>query len=145
MDVLSRFDELRIKTDRQLLQLVDDTLARGIREAGEALMTAEALGFAQACHFRAKAAYAEAFSLIPLLGAIPDDERRQRPARLERLREMLDALSVLGSRTIAAGDKVPVLARALWKARDCPDGSPEEDWFRAEQALKSQPACLIGS
>jgi hypothetical protein len=30
---------------------------------------------------------------------------------------------------------VPTLARALWKARECPEGSPEEDWFRAERAL----------
>jgi hypothetical protein len=27
------------------------------------------------------------------------------------------------------------LAYSLWEARGCPGGSPEEDWFRAEQEL----------
>jgi hypothetical protein len=30
----------------------------------------------------------------------------------------------------------------LWKARGCPEGLPEEDWFRAERALKLHPACV---
>ena len=28
--------------------------------------------------------------------------------------------------------KVAALAYELWQARGCPDGTPEEDWFRAE-------------
>jgi hypothetical protein len=27
-------------------------------------------------------------------------------------------------------------AYELWQARGCPDGSPEEDWFRAERELQ---------
>jgi len=34
-----------------------------------------------------------------------------------------------------AGDEVRRLAYEYWLARGCPDSSPEEDWFRAEQAL----------
>ena len=30
------------------------------------------------------------------------------------------------------------LAYSYWQARDCPDGSPEEDWFRAERELSSR-------
>jgi hypothetical protein len=30
------------------------------------------------------------------------------------------------------------LAYALWQARGCPDGTPDEDWFRAEEALKNR-------
>lgn len=30
-----------------------------------------------------------------------------------------------------------ILAYYFWQERGCPIGSPEEDWFRAEQALKS--------
>ncbi len=30
-----------------------------------------------------------------------------------------------------------ILAYRFWQERGCPIGSPEEDWFRAEQALKS--------
>lgn len=33
---------------------------------------------------------------------------------------------------------IAVLAYQLWHARGCPDGSPEIDWFRAEEELCSQ-------
>ena len=35
-------------------------------------------------------------------------------------------------------DQAAIAARAyeLWLARGCPNGSPEEDWFRAEQELQ---------
>ena len=33
---------------------------------------------------------------------------------------------------------IALLAYQLWTARGCPIGSPEEDWFRAEQELKSR-------
>jgi hypothetical protein len=32
------------------------------------------------------------------------------------------------------------LAYALWEARGCPVGSPEEDWFRAEAELMAAPS-----
>lgn len=35
-------------------------------------------------------------------------------------------------------EQVAALAYNLWEARGCPVGSPEEDWFRAEQELASQ-------
>jgi DUF2934 family protein len=31
--------------------------------------------------------------------------------------------------------EIAELAHDLWKARGCPDGSPEEDWFRAKEEL----------
>jgi hypothetical protein len=30
---------------------------------------------------------------------------------------------------------IAALAYSLWLARGCPEGSPEEDWFRAEEDL----------
>lgn len=33
-------------------------------------------------------------------------------------------------------EEVKRLAHEYWHARGCPEGSPEEDWFRAEQAVK---------
>ncbi len=33
---------------------------------------------------------------------------------------------------------IAALAYELWQARGCPDGSPEEDWFRAAEALRSR-------
>lgn len=32
-------------------------------------------------------------------------------------------------------EEVARLAYTYWQTRGCPDGSPEEDWFRAEQDL----------
>jgi len=36
------------------------------------------------------------------------------------------------------GDRVAELAYTLWESRGCPIGSPEEDWFKAEEELVSQ-------
>ena len=32
-------------------------------------------------------------------------------------------------------DEIAELAYQLWVKRGCPDGSPDEDWLRAEEAL----------
>jgi hypothetical protein len=34
---------------------------------------------------------------------------------------------------------IAALAYQLWQARGCPDGSPDTDWFQAEQELHSEP------
>jgi hypothetical protein len=34
--------------------------------------------------------------------------------------------------------EITVLAYQFWQERGCPIGSPEEDWFRAEQVLQSR-------
>jgi hypothetical protein len=33
---------------------------------------------------------------------------------------------------------IAALAHALWEARGCPTGSPEEDWFHAVQQLRAR-------
>ncbi len=35
-------------------------------------------------------------------------------------------------------ERIAALAYELWQARGCPDGSPEDDWFRAEEELQAQ-------
>jgi hypothetical protein len=35
-------------------------------------------------------------------------------------------------------EEIAVLAYSYWEARGCQGGSPQEDWFRAEQELKSR-------
>ena len=35
-------------------------------------------------------------------------------------------------------EDIAVLAHALWQARGCPEGSPEEDWHRAAQELRGR-------
>ena len=32
-------------------------------------------------------------------------------------------------------EQIAALAYSLWQERGCPDGSSEEDWFRAKQGL----------
>ena len=34
-------------------------------------------------------------------------------------------------------EQIAALAPALWQERGCPEGSPEEDWFRAEKELRA--------
>ena len=38
----------------------------------------------------------------------------------------------------ASHEAIARLAYAIWEQRGCPHGSPEEDWFRAEQLLLRQ-------
>jgi hypothetical protein len=33
---------------------------------------------------------------------------------------------------------IAALAHSLWQTRGCPDGSPDEDWFRASQELRAR-------
>ncbi|MBS1876735.1 MAG: DUF2934 domain-containing protein [Acidobacteria bacterium] len=35
-------------------------------------------------------------------------------------------------------EEIAVLAHALWTARGCPEGTPEVDWFQAEDQLRTQ-------
>jgi len=35
-------------------------------------------------------------------------------------------------------EQVAQLAYQLWQTRGCPIGSPEQDWFQAEQQLRNQ-------
>ena len=32
-------------------------------------------------------------------------------------------------------EQITALAYALWQSRGCPDGTPDEDWFRAEREI----------
>ena len=32
-------------------------------------------------------------------------------------------------------EQIAALAHEFWQARGCPEGTPEEDWFRAEQEI----------
>jgi hypothetical protein len=35
-------------------------------------------------------------------------------------------------------EQIAALAHALWYERGCPEGSPEEDWFKADQEIRKQ-------
>jgi hypothetical protein len=34
--------------------------------------------------------------------------------------------------------RTAILAEEFWRARGCPQGSPDEDWFLAEEQLRHQ-------
>lgn len=140
MAELSRFDELRTKTERQLVQLINNELERGIREARQAL-TAETRAFAERHYVLGQRAHAEALRLIPLVEDTAPDRAEE---RVEHLREMLDKVSIRVSTPTSAGESIAPLARALWKARAGSEGSPDDDWRRAEEALKFPRALHAG-
>ena len=53
--------------------------------------------------------------------ASDDETRSDTPARAE----------------LMPNEQIAVLAYFFWQERGCPDGSPEIDWFRAEEHLQS--------
>ena len=48
------------------------------------------------------------------------------------------AIEDAGVAEIPFREQVARLAYQLWEQRGCPEGSPEEDWFRAEQELAAK-------
>jgi hypothetical protein len=69
----TKFDELRIKTEIQLVHLVNTELDLDIRDARQALKSADTWTVAEAYHRRTNRAYAKASRLIPLVGEITED------------------------------------------------------------------------
>lgn len=132
------FDKIRIKTEMQLIQLIKAELTLGIQDGRRALESADRGPVREECNRRANKAYAKVTRLISVVAEITEDERTEIEARLEHLQRMLEALSAIGSTPAPAEDEISSLARAVWEARGCRDGFAEEDWFRAERALKTQ-------
>jgi hypothetical protein len=122
MAKLCRFDELRIKTDRELLQVVHHALSLGLREARHALQTSDSWTEAEGHCRRAKRAYTEAARLIHLAGAVSEQERNQLATRLKHLWEMLEAISDLD--LTPAANHVP---RALFRCIGV-GGSGADEW-----------------
>ena len=143
----TKFDTLRIKTEEQLVQLINHELHLGIRDARQALKSVDTWTVAAEYRRRANRAYTTVTRLIPLVVEITENERGEVKSRMAYLHGMLEALSAIGSTPTPAEDEISALARAVWEARGCPEGLPEEDWFRAERALKpkreSHDVCLV--
>jgi hypothetical protein len=134
----TQFEKLRIKTDLQLIRLINTEIDLGIQEARQALKYADTKPVCEDCNRRANRSYAKVARLLPLVVVIAEDERSRMESRLERLQRMLEVLSTIGSTPTPAENEIAALARAVWEARGCPEGLPEEDWFRAERALNVQ-------
>jgi|SRR5690242_12080929 Protein of unknown function (DUF2934) len=146
----TKFEKLRMKTEMQLVHLINIELNLAIQEARQALKSSGTWPVREGCTCRANRAYARAARLLPLVVEITEDERSGMESRLEHLQRMLEALSAIRSTSpsTAAEDEIATLAQAVWEARSSPEGLSEEDWFRAERALKtkreSNTACFAG-
>lgn len=88
MAELSKFDWLRLRTEEQLVQLINHELDSGIRDARQALRSAETPAIARP-YYRAQKAFDEVSRLIPLATEIGEAERRGIECRLEDLGSML--------------------------------------------------------
>jgi len=142
MTLLTKFEELRIKTDRQLIHLIQNELELGICYVRESLRSWDNRAAVERHRLAAERAYAEASRLLPLACGIRQHEMARLESKQGHLREMLDALAAVGGAATPAERQIAVLAHALWEARGRPAGQPDEDWFRAERALTRQPACV---
>jgi hypothetical protein len=82
----AKFDELRLKTDRQLIQLADTELDLGIRDAHDALESVENWASAERHYLLAERAYTRAARLIRLTSDFSGDELSRVESRLEHFR-----------------------------------------------------------
>jgi|ERR1700690_1728409 hypothetical protein len=82
------------------------------------------------------------------MGSRPSNVSLHGAARIQRTDTVRDATfysvpdkDPSGTRELASlytaleHDAITALAHHYWQARGCPEGSAEEDWFRAEQAF----------
>jgi hypothetical protein len=73
MDRKSKLAQLRAKTDRELVILIQSTLEDGLRSRGEA-----------------ERAYSEVRVLLPTVRYVTEAERRHLESKMARLRQLLD-------------------------------------------------------
>ena len=50
-----------------------------------------------------------------------------------------------GAKEKASDREIALRAYFQWQERGCPEGSPEVDWFQAEEQLKSRVPVLVAS
>ncbi len=136
MNALTKFDELRFKTDQQLIRLVSRELDLGICYALEALRLSDDLIAAQRAYAPAQQAQTNSQRLLRLAGEIPANDRVELESKLAHLRGLLALACEANTVCEPSEDHIASLAHALWKARGCPEGVPEEDWFCTERVLK---------
>ena len=53
--------------------------------------------------------------------------------------------SVQSAELRPAHEQIALLAYALWQQRGCPEGSSDEDWFRAEQELLTRSKTSVAT
>jgi hypothetical protein len=110
----SKFEELRTKTDRQLIRIIESDLDLGIRAAREALNFADTWTVsAEQSYSRAKLAHDEVSRLLPLMYEVAGDNLDRWEVRIGHLGELLKALAAI-----------------------CSSTSRRQEWFRPNQVQK---------
>jgi hypothetical protein len=95
----SKFEELRNKTDQQLIRIIDSDLDLGIRAARQALNSAgRCTVSAEQSRSRAERGHDEVSRLLPLMYEVAGDELDRWEARLVQLGDLLKALAAIPSR-----------------------------------------------
>src|SRR5215472_15171877 len=97
MGKLSKFDELRLKTDKELVLLLNNDVELGLAAARAALNCIDDLSSAVRNYAKAKKSHAEVSRLLPLAYEIASDERARLELRLDQLARMLETLQSLDS------------------------------------------------
>jgi hypothetical protein len=138
---LYKLGELHAKTDRELVQLIKNKLDVALGLVRKILDCVDNPASAEEYRRRAEREYTNAAYLLHLVYNMTEGDRRILESKLAYVRKMLD--TPYGSRVIPNQTEIAELARALWRARGCPDGSPDEDWYRAEQELTAQGESLF--
>jgi hypothetical protein len=124
--------EEKAESDRKLAEFLKNELSACVtfvklgatmRKSGNEELVEQAIG-------NAEKSYA---TLLPFLSdsgrstGLRAEELEDFRGQLERIRNSLDDLEKVR--------RIAVLAYEYWQERGCPHGSPEEDWFRAEQEI----------
>jgi hypothetical protein len=69
----------------------------------------------------------------------PNEQSRQALEHTQEAHQQTTQTATIGHGIAAFGhDDIAALARKLWQARGCPDGSPQDDWFHAVEELRSR-------
>ena len=97
----SKLAELRLKTDQQLVGIIDSVLELGLHFArlAEGPTSANSFDFGPPAHVNAAKAWAEALKLLPKVDNL--SERRRLEWKLKQLRDALDQAPTLGTRELS--------------------------------------------
>ncbi len=95
MGELCKFDELRLKTDNELLKLLNHQVELGIAAARESLKGVEDFSARGQSYVKARRAHTDVSRLFALAYEGPVAERVRLQLRLHRLSQMLEALQSL--------------------------------------------------
>jgi hypothetical protein len=144
----TKFDELRLKTERQLVRLIHVELDLALREARLALKSSDTWVAADESRRRADKGYATVSRLLPLVAEIAEEERKCVEWKLDHLKRMLEAQSGTDAPPLRAEDEIAALAKAVgvFTLSSAPLGPSQRPWQcrSLPQPIGSLVSCRLG-